>query len=243
VNDALRDFAKKAWPYFAASGGGFVLAYAIVGLFIFPSNGNRSDLPVPNVIGLPFDQAKQILTDSGFVAQRGEQRHEGTVPAGSVLNQSPAPQSVHSRGARVVLDVSRGQRTVEVPPISGLTQQQAEATLTNSGLDIGDVIAVDSPSPRGTVLSSFPASGVRVPAASAITITVSAGPSLVTMPDVTGQQYAAARSLLEQLGFLVGPAHDTAVDAPNGTVIAQDPPQSRAVNSGSAVTLTVAFHP
>jgi serine/threonine-protein kinase len=243
VIERLRAIGKRAWPYFAASGGGFVLAYAIVGLFIFPNSGNRTDLPVPNVTGLPFEQAKQILTDSGFVAQRGEQRYESTVPMGSVLSQSPAPQSVHSRGARVVLDISRGERTVEVPPINGLTQQQAELTLTNSGLDIGDVIAMDSPSPRGTVLNSFPASGVRVPAASAITITVSAGPSLVTVPDVTGQQYAAARSLLEQLGFIVGPAHDTAADAPNGTVVGQDPPPSRAVNSGSAVTLTVAYHP
>ncbi len=243
MNENLKSIGRRIWPYFAVSGGGFVLAYAIVGLFIFPNSGNKTDLAVPNVTGLPFEQAKQILTDSGFVAQRGEQRYESTVPAGSVLSQSPAPQSVHSRGARVVLDLSRGQRTVEVPPITGLTQQQAEATLTNSGLDIGDVIAMDSPSPRGTVLSVYPASGARVPAASAITITVSAGPSLVTVPDVTGQQYAAARALLEQLGFLVAPAHDTLADAPNGVVIGQDPAPTRAVNSGTAVTLIVANHP
>ncbi len=233
--------ARRSAPFVAASGGGFVLAYAIVGLFIFPNSGHRPDVPVPNVIGLPFDQAKQILADSGFVPQRGEQRYESTVPAGTVLGQSPAPQRILPRGARVVLDLSRGQRTVEVPIISGLTQQQAELTLQSAGLDIGDILVMDSPSPRGTVLNSFPASGVRVPAASAIAITVSAGPGLVTVPDVLGQAYSAARSLLEQLGFQVGPAlEDTTSTAMPGTVTAQDPSPIRAVSAGSAVTLTVA---
>jgi len=244
MTEQFQRIAKRAAPFLAAGGGGFVLAYAIVGLFVFPNNGKASDLPVPNVTGLPVEQARQVLIDSGFVPQRGEQRYESTVPAGTVLGQSPAPQSVHSRGARIVLDVSRGQRTVEVPSVTGLTQQQAELTLTNASLDIGEIVVMDSPSPRGTVLQSFPAAGVRVPAASAISITVSAGPGLVSVPDVTGQPYAAARSLLEQLGFQVGAAiEDTTSASAPGTVLAQDPPPTRAVAAGSAVTLTVANKP
>ena len=240
----LKARLRRIGPYFAVSGGGFLLAYAIVGFIVFPKSSRTNEVAVPNVSGLPFEQAKHILTDSGFVAQRGEQRYETNVPAGTVLGQSPAPQTVHPRGARVLLDLSRGQRTVDVPTINGLTQQQAELTLTNSGLDLGDVVMMDSPSPRGTVLNSFPAAGVRVPAASAISITVSAGPGLVTIPDVTGQSYAAARSLLEQLGFQVAPARDdSASQALAGTVIAQDPLPTRAVAAGSVVTLTVANKP
>ena len=244
MNDTVRRLWKQWSPFLAAGSGGFVLAYAIVGLFIFPNNGKATDIPVPNVTGLPLDQARQILTDSGFVPQRGEQRYESTVPAGTVLGQSPAPQSIHSRGARIVLDVSRGERTVEVPTVTGLTQQQAEITLTNASLDIGEIVVMDSPSPRGTVLQSFPVAGVRVPAASAISITVSAGPGLVTVPDVTGEKYAEARTMLEQLGFQVGPAlEDTTSNAPPGTIVAQDPPPTRAVAAGSAVTLTVSNKP
>lgn len=242
--NGVKQRLRRIAPYAAAAGGGFAIAWTIVALFIFPSSSRANDVAVPNVGGLPFDQAKQVLTDSGLVAQRGEQRYDLNVPAGTVLDQSPAPLTVLPRGARVLLDLSRGQRTVEVPTINGLTQAQAELTLANSGLDLGDVIMMDSPSPRGTVLNSFPTAGVRVPAASAISITVSAGPGLVTIPDVTGQSYAQARSLLEQLGFQVGPAHeDTAAAAPPGTVVAQDPLPTRAVVAGSVVTLTVANKP
>jgi beta-lactam-binding protein with PASTA domain len=235
---------RRASPYLAVSAGGFVLAYAIVALFVFPRSSRASDVPVPNVTGLPLEQAKRVLADSGFVAQRGEQRYESTSPAGTVLGQTPSPLSVQPRGGRVILDLSRGQRTVEVPTITGLTQQQAELTLQNAGLDLGEVIQMDSPSPRGTVMRSFPAAGARVPAASAITITVSAGPALLSVPDVTGQPYASARALLEQLGFQVGAAiEDTTASAPAGTVIAQDPPPARAVSAGSSVTLTVANKP
>ena len=244
MNPKLERMLKRGAPYFAAGSGGFLLAYAIVGLFVFPGGGKPTDIPVPNVTGLPLEQARQTLIDSGFVPQRGEQRYESTVPAGMVLGQSPAPQTVHSRGARIVLDISRGQRTVEVPTVTGLTQQQAELTLTNAGLDIGDVVVMDAPSPRGTVLQCFPAAGTRVSAASSISITVSAGPGFVTVPDVTGQPYASARSLLEQLGFQVGPAkEDTTSNSPAGTVVAQDPPPTRAVTAGTAVTLTVANKP
>jgi beta-lactam-binding protein with PASTA domain len=239
--NAVERAARQAAPWVAAGGGGFVLAWMIVALFIFPASSRASDAPVPNVSGLPYDQARQVLIDSGFVPQRGEQRYDVDVPAGAVIGQTPAANTVVPRGGRVLLDLSRGQRTVEVPTITGLTQEQAELTLTNSGLDLGDVITMDSPSPRGTVLNSFPAAGVRVAAASAISITVSAGPGLVTIPDVTGQSYAAARSLLEQLGFQVGPpVADTASAALRGTVTAQDPQPSRAVAAGSVVTLTVA---
>jgi len=244
MNERLRTLWKQGAPFLAAGGSGFVIAYAIVGLFIFPNTGKPTDIPVPNVTGLPLEEARRTLTDSGFVPQRGEQRYESTVPAGTVLGQSPAPQSIHARGARIVLDVSRGERTVEVPTVTGLTQQQAEITLTNAALDIGEVVVMDSPSPRGTVLQSFPTAGVRVPAASAISITVSAGPGLVTVPDVIGEKYAEARTMLEQLGFQVGPAlEDTTSNAPPGTIVAQDPPPTRAVAGGSAVTLTVANKP
>lgn len=244
MNAAWKRRLRGAAPYLVVSASGFVLAYVFVGMLVFPKSSRASDLPVPNVSGLPFDQARQILTDSGFVPQRGEQRYDVNVPAGTVLDQSPAPHAVYPRGARVMLDLSRGQRTVDVPTITGLTQQQAELTLTNSGLDLGDVVMMDSPSPRGTVLNSFPSSGVRVPAASAISITVSAGPGLVTIPDVTGQSYAAARSLLEQLGFQVGQAkEDTSAAGAAGIVITQDPAPTRAVAAGSVVTLTVANKP
>lgn len=236
---APRAMLERAAPWLAAGSGGFVLAYAIVAFFVFPASSRRTDATVPNVNGLPLDQAKQVLVDSGFVPQRGEQRYDNTVPAGTVLAQTPSPNTVLPRGGRVLLDLSRGQRTVEVPTITGLTQAQAELTLTNSGLDLGDVVTMDSPSPRGTVLNSFPAAGVRVPAASAISITISAGPGLVTIPDVTGQSYAAARTLLEQLGFQVAPPKEVISTSLAGTVVAQDPQPSSAVVAGSVVTLTV----
>jgi serine/threonine-protein kinase len=67
---------------------------------------------------------------------------------------------------------------------------------------------------------------------------------MVTVPDVVGQSYASARSLLEQLGFQVGPAaEDTSSTAPSGTVIAQDPTPTRAVSAGATVSLTVSKKP
>ena len=76
--------------------------------------------------------------------------------------------------------------------------------------------------------------------------------NLVTVPDVVGERFNAARSTLEGEGFeVVTPpiaiaaedAPDEFADAEPGTVVAQDPAANDEVPEGSQVTLTVIAQP
>jgi beta-lactam-binding protein with PASTA domain len=95
-------------PYLIVGGTGFVLAYLFVFLFIFPSRLIPDDRPVPNVVGLPTDDATRVLGDAGFNAVVGEQRVNASVPPMTVLDQRPAASAVKPKGTQVVLDVSLG---------------------------------------------------------------------------------------------------------------------------------------
>jgi beta-lactam-binding protein with PASTA domain/predicted Ser/Thr protein kinase len=66
-------------------------------------------------------------------------------------------------------------------------------------------------------------------------------PPVVTIPDVTGQQYDAAKAKLEgpDLGLVVART-DKQSSKPEGTVLSQNPDARTQVQPGSTVTLTVA---
>jgi eukaryotic-like serine/threonine-protein kinase len=239
-----RGIARRSLPFLVASTGGFLIAYLIVALFVFPAKLVSSDLPVPNVTGIDYVAAKARLEAAGFKVARGEQRYTTGAPEGAVLSQSPVPGSVEPKGSAVVLDVSRGQRSGEVPRLVGLTRQQAELAIQNAGLDVGDVTATADDAPRGQVLSASPEPGTRVPIPSAVSIEVSDGPGTVRVPDVTGQDYASARSLLAQLGFLVGRVTvDTMSAFPPNTVVGQSPAANSSAAAGATITLTISGGP
>ena len=239
-----RATARRPIPYLVAATGGFLLAYLVVALFVFPANLVATDIRVPNVTGLPYADASALLAKAGLAAARGEQRYDNSAPSGSVLAQDPRPGAAQPKGGSVVLDLSRGQRLVDVPRLVGLTRQQAQQTLENTGLEVGDVSQVDGDAPLGQVLSSAPAAGTRVPVPSPVNFTVSAGPPAVSIPDVTGQDYAAARALLAQLGFAVGAvSYDTTSNLPAGSVVAQTPAAGSPAHAGAIITITLAGRP
>ena len=241
---SLRGGSRRAIPYLAAAAGGFGAAYLIVAFFVFPASLSSADVPVPNVTGLPYADASARLVQSGFRAAKGEQRYDNTAPEGTVLAQNPLPDAVESRGARVVLDLSRGQRMVEVPRVVGMTLPQARQTIESTGLDVGDVTGKDDPAARGTVLASGPLGGTRVPVPSPVALTVSNGPATVTIPDVVGQDYAAARTLLQQLGFAVGEVSvDSTSALPANSVISQSPGAGTTAAAGDTIALVIARHP
>ena len=241
----LRGSARRSIPYLVAIMSGFLLAYLIVGFFAFPAHLVTSDTKVPNVVGQTYEAAAAQLQKLGFVAQHGEQRFTAGAASGQVLGQTPLPDAMEPRGTRIVLDVSQGQRTTNVPQIVGMTRQQAELALQNVGLEAGEVTQRESASPRGQVISSSPAAGQRTPLPSEVSFVVSSGPSQLAVPDVTGQTYSSAAQLLMQVGFRVAPAQvDTVTQgAPEGTVTGQDPAGNEPAPPGVTVRLRVAAAP
>lgn len=226
--------------YFLVAAGGFLLAYLLVAFVVFPAQIVPDDAKVPQVVGLMFDDAVTRLEAAGFKSKTGEERFVELAPKGTVLSQSPPPGASEPRGTEIVLDVSAGQRQLQVPPVIGLTQSLAEDAIEKAGLEVGDVRQQVSQSARGAVLETYPAVGTAVTPSTRVDIVVSSGPPNVNAPDVVGQSYAAARSMLEQVGLRVG---DVTVDSlatgiPN-TVVSQTPAAGSRLTPGSQVSLRI----
>ena len=238
---SARSALRRALPYLVTAAAGFLLAYLVVFFFVFPTALVPDEGALPDVVGLHVDDAVQRLREAGFDGTQGESRFHASAPEGVVLEQSPPGGSRQPRGAVATLATSRGQLESEVPRVVGLTRRQATAAITNAGLELGDVQLRESEAPRGEVIAVDPVAGTVVPMPTTVRLVVSTGPASLAMPDVTGQAYPQARTLLEQLGLRPeSPTFDSTSYMPEFTVLGQEPAGGTRVRPGARVTLRVA---
>ena len=240
-----RGTLRRGLTYVAAIVGGFSLAYLIVAFVIFPSGVVMKDLKVPNVIGLTYDDAARRLDQAGFVADRGEERFHSSAPKQTVLEQNPAPGQTDVSGAKVALVVSKGQQMGQVPVVAGMSRDDAERAIENAGFTVGDVGEQPGNQPLGAVIGTRPAAGTSMPMPSPVALVVSAGPTVVTTPDVVGRSYAQAQLLLAQVGLALGDVSTPNNEAPTGsaTVMAQSPAAGSQVARGAHIDLRLGGNP
>jgi eukaryotic-like serine/threonine-protein kinase len=239
-----RALPRRAFPYLIAAVGGFLIAYVAVFLFAFPAEVLPDDGILPNVVGKTFEDASAMLQKAGFPAQHGESRYHKSLPANVVLQEDPPAGSRQKRGTDVVLALSAGQRTAEVPVTSNMSQQQARISIENTGLTMGNVSEQLSDQPRGLVIASSPPAGTKLDLPGSVDVVLSKGPATVQLPDLYGRSAGEARSMIEQLGLrIAGMSRDTSSLQPENTVIRQLPAAGQTVSAGGPVSLTVSHFP
>ena len=236
-----RVWPRRALPYIVAATAGFLIAYLIVAFFIFPAGLIPQDLKLPNVVGMALEDAQTNLGRAGFKGAIGQERYHASAPKGTVLQMTPPAGSREMEGSRVLLDVSRGQRTGEVPQLIGMTRDQALIAIENAGFELGEVTTRQTDEPPGAVIESSPRPGEHVSIPATVNIVVSAGPTSISMPNLIGRTYADARRTIESLGLQVGSVTvDSMSLQPPDRISSQSPDAGRTVSSGTRVALSVA---
>src|SRR5256886_13733420 len=239
-----RALPRRAFPYMIAAAGGFLIAYTAVFLFAFPAQVLPDDGILPNVVGKTFEDASAILQKAGFPAQQGQSRFHKTIPANVVIQEDPPAGSRQKRGTTVVLALSAGQKTAEVPVTTNMSQQQARIAIENTGLTMGNVTEQLADAPRGLVIATNPAAGTKIELPGSVDVVLSKGPATVQMPDLFGRSAGEARSMIEQLGLRVaGISRDTSSLQPENSVIRQLPAAGQTISAGGPVSLTVSHFP
>lgn len=164
-------------------------------------------IPVPEVTGLLYEDAKARIDSQGFQIIRSEERHDAQYPSGYVIEQIPRPGSLVKSGRRIYVIISRGERKFEVPELVDISERDAHLKLAKYGLVLGERRYEPSGYyPKGVVMHQSIASGVEVPSGTRIDITVSIGPAMeeVEVPLVEGRTLDDAKELLAREGLQIG---------------------------------------
>ncbi|GAA3736561.1 Stk1 family PASTA domain-containing Ser/Thr kinase [Salinactinospora qingdaonensis] len=90
---------------------------------------------MPSVVGLQQNQAKETLETNGLDVSITEQASED-VPAGQVIEQSPAEGEGVSKGNSVTITVSSGPDKIEIPDVKGMRLDKAKKQLKELGFSV-----------------------------------------------------------------------------------------------------------
>ncbi|MFD3323897.1 Stk1 family PASTA domain-containing Ser/Thr kinase [Streptomyces sp. NPDC058701] len=136
--------------------------------------------------------------------------------------------------------INAGQFT-QVPNVLGKSEQQAKAQLSAAGLGVKRVDRKFSDAfDRGTVMNSDPAGGRRIRGNGAVTLTVSRGPEVVSVPNLKGRTLEQAKAELTRAGLAPGVvAQAFSQDVARGSVISSDPAGGERRAPDTAVALVV----
>ncbi|MFD4725898.1 Stk1 family PASTA domain-containing Ser/Thr kinase [Streptomyces seoulensis] len=182
------------------SAGARVRGHASVGLTV--SLGPRT-VPVPRVAGQPLERARERLKSAGLEPGMVTREFSDEVDRGSVIRTTPDAGTDRHAGSAIALVVSKGA-PVDIPDVSGEDAESARQDLTDAGLRVRIAAErVNSDYDKGQVAAQSPEPGAQGAEGDTVTLTLSKGPEMVRVPDVTGSNVDEAHRKLEAAGFEV----------------------------------------
>ncbi len=134
---------------------------------------------------------------------------------------------------------------IVVPDIVGMTMEDANKTLLDSGLTMSiKARNYDDEVEKDRIISQKPAEGLKVKKKAPIEVAVSDGPQVETVPNLVGKKIADAKVAIRNAGFEVGlidEEYDDQYDV--DTVMSQDPKYGTSYKQGTAIKLMVSKGP
>jgi len=166
---------------------------------------------VPAVTGKTFEEARDLLKKQGFVVDIQDSIYVDTVAPLTVIRQIPDADEIVKSNRTVYLVINRAvPPMVEMPNLLGYSYRNAEMSLNNTGLKMGDTIfkpdfaknAVLEQLYQGRVITP----GTKIRKGSVITLVLGdgVGNREFVVPVITGMRFCDARTMLEQNGIVIG---------------------------------------
>lgn len=226
----------------------FVVLAAVFSLNYYTRHG--SGIPVPKLIGMQIDRASALLNEQGF-QYKVDSIYLPDVDPGTVVQQDPDPTTNVKENRTIYLTViTRRAPNISLPDLENITFREATATISNSGLKLGDT-TYRSDIARNRVLEVRFAGemikpGAKLPKGSRIDLVLGdgKGASEVDIPDLTNQELDAAKFVISQSGLTLGTVtyEGTITDSTKVTVKSQMPMKTDSTaktSIGTRVNLTV----
>ncbi|HEX2040738.1 MAG TPA: Stk1 family PASTA domain-containing Ser/Thr kinase [Acidimicrobiales bacterium] len=135
-------------------------------------SSGKPKVAVPNVVGKDETPAKDEILNAGLKVRTVEEAST-TVAEGKVIRTDPPGGTEVDQGSTVTVVVSSGVERLEVPDVTGRTQEDAVNILRNAGFQVQvQTENVQDDAQDGRVLRQTPTGGSSADRGSVVTITV-----------------------------------------------------------------------
>ncbi|MDY4079769.1 MAG: Stk1 family PASTA domain-containing Ser/Thr kinase [Clostridium sp.] len=135
---------------------------------------------------------------------------------------------------------SESNNEVNVPPIEGMTIEQAKTELSKAQLKLVEGGTEESDKPEGTIISVYPKVGTSVKIKTEVRVIVSGGQTKIKMPDLTESTLDDAKALLAESdlnNYEIIEQYSNSI--PSGEVIGTEPEAGKEVSNDTAIKIYI----
>ena len=193
---------------------------------------------VPNLIGTPIEQAREILSEAKLSVQM-DYRTNIDYPENTVFDQDPTAGAKLEQAETVRLWVSKGTGPMTLIKVIGDSVSEAVRDLEAMGLRVDTVEFEDPVQPAGQVIDQNPVAGSEITPGTRVILFVSKGPAVEQIPDLENRPFLAAMNIISQLGWLASTSEEASETIPAGLVIRTEPPAQSKLSPGSRVEIVI----
>jgi eukaryotic-like serine/threonine-protein kinase len=228
---------RKKWPIVLGVSFLLILLLGIFTVTVLPKLLGPDEIEVPDVSGQERSKAIANLENAGLEIGEETEINDAEIPVGYIIKTNPSSGKTVKEGAVIDIYISKGKQTFELSDYTGRTYEDVFQLLSDENFkDIKKIEVHDSSEP-GIILEQNPSPNTGIiPEDTILELTVSKGPELITLKDLSGFNLKSVEEYMQSSGLNIDMSeteyHDT---IPEGTVIRQDPPAETKLEKGDMV--------
>jgi eukaryotic-like serine/threonine-protein kinase len=188
---------------------------------------------VPSVTGKKLQDVQAMLEDKGFEVVIQDSVYYDSLPPSVIIKQVPEADAVVKVNRTIYITVNRViPPDIEMPNLVGYSLRNAEITLKNLGLRLGDTTFKPDFAKNSVLEQDFngtsiaPGTKIRVGSEISLVLGSGVGSEDMDVPKLVGLTFGEARVLLEAQGLTLGSIIPAPLvkDNESAYVVKQDPP-------------------
>lgn len=240
----LKGFIKRHKALCITIGAILLFVITIFATYFLLNLTAKKDVQIPDLVGKEQSQAKYEAEQLKLNVVVGGDQYSKDVPEGCIISQEPPYQENYNikEGDTITVVISKGRNLVIVPKVIGKTEEEAIAALEDIGLivSITDEDRVfNKKVEAGYIIEQSVKEKEEIDAGETITLKVSKGIEMTTVPDLSGKTEEEAKTLAKEAGLKVKVEIGTDESKADGVVLYQDLETNSEVEKDSYIEITI----
>lgn len=228
---------RKKWPFIIGGLSALLLLLLLLAITVFPKIFGPDDVKIPEVKGLEYEEAVDVLEDAGLKIGKTYKVTSDEIPKNHVVQTDPKEGRLVKEGSEVDIYVSTGKEKIVLSDYRNRMYEDVINLLKDRNFKDIQKTEVFDESPAGTIIDQEPKAGEEiVPEDTILRFTVSKGVETFSLADLTEYSTKALNEYAERYGITIQTVgedyHDT---IPAGLVIDQDPKAGTELKKGDTV--------
>ena len=204
------------------------------------SSSDSANIEVPQLVGETQAVANEMCEKKNLVMKVVSQK-QSDKPVGTVLEQSIKAGEKVKKQTVIEVVICSGAEEVEVPDVSGNTQDEAWKILKDKGFTDYEVqMEYSDEYDNGEVIKTTPAAGETTTVDTKIVLLVSKGAEKAEVPNLVGMTVSQAQKALSDKGLTDGGStEEYSNTVAEGKIISQNVKAGKKVDGGTSVSYVV----